>query len=139
MESEIYREEQEALTAHGWYSHFVLPENGNQDWVNYHTHGLPERYGHLDFQLVLPVKPDTLYNLAARLVERVKKGERFVAGMRVSGILEDYDVLLVRMNESHTIHRPVLRVILPDKEGNLNKSIVSGKTECECKRRLPYF
>jgi len=86
----VSREEEEALKLHGWYSHFVLPENGGQNWVNYHTHGLPELYGHFDFQLVLPIEPAKLHKLAARLVERVKKGERFTAGMRVSGILDDY-------------------------------------------------
>jgi hypothetical protein len=125
--SQRYRpKKKEALALHGWYSHFVILENDRQDRVNYHTHGLAEHYGHLDFQLVLPIEPSSLHDLAARLVERVKKGERFVAGMRVSRILKNYDVLLVKMNETHRIERPILRVILPDKDGNLNKGSVSS-------------
>ena len=126
MESEISPKEKQALALHGWYSHFVIGENGSQGWVNYHTHGLAEHYGHLDFQLVLPIEPSSLHDLAARLVKRVKKGERFVAGMRVRRILKNYDVLLVKMNETRRIDRPVLRVILPDKDGNLNKSTANG-------------
>lgn len=126
MESEISSEEKQALMLHGWYSHFVMRGNGCQDWVNYHTHGLAEHYGHLDFQLVLPIEPSSLHDLATRLVERVKKGERFVDGMRARGILKNYDVLLVKMSETRRIDRHVLRVILPDKDGNLNKGTVSG-------------
>jgi len=117
---------EDALTSYGWYSHFVLPENGGQQWVNYHTHGLPELYGHLDFQLVLPIDRITLHALATKLVKRVQKGERFAPSMRVSGILDNHDILLAKTMETRSIDRPVLRVILPDKDGNLDKVHLRG-------------
>lgn len=114
------------FASRGWYSHLVFPENAEQKWLNYHTHGLPELYGQLDFQFVLPVDPQTLHRLAATLVERVKKGERFGANMRVRGVTENYDVLLFKTYESQTDNRQVLRVILPDKNGNVDKATLTG-------------
>jgi hypothetical protein len=119
-------QEEAALESYGWYSHLVFSEDTARKWVNYHTHGLPELYGHLDFQFVLPLDRHTLHALATKLVDRVKKGERFSAGMRVSGIARKYDVLLVKTTESRSNPRSVLRVILPDKDGNLDKATISG-------------
>jgi hypothetical protein len=118
----ITPQEEELRKAHGWYSHFILPEDSGQSWVNYHTHGLPEHYGHLDFQLVLPTDPNILHALATKLVDRVKGGERFAAGMRVSGIVEKYDVMLIEITETQNDNRYVLRVVLPDEDGNLTKA-----------------
>jgi hypothetical protein len=123
---DISPEEQEALESQGWFSHFVMPTVDGQTWVNYHTHGLPEHYAHPDFQLVLPLDSKTLHALAAKLVDRVKKGERFAPGVRVSGITAKYDVLLIDASETKTIRRKVLRVIIPDKNGNVDKEFLSG-------------
>lgn len=105
---------------YGWYSH-IVPENERR--CNYHTHGMGESFGHLDFQLVLPIDPAVLHGLATTLVNRVKGGERFESGMRVSRVVRNYDVLLVTARESG---RPVLRVILPDAAGNLEEGKLSG-------------
>lgn len=118
-------QEKENLESHGWYSHFVVPEAG-QDWVNYHTHGLPEHYGHPDFQFVLPIDGNTLHALATKLVDRVKKGERFAGGQRVSGITQKHDVLLIETTETQSNRRRVLRVILPDESGVLDKASLTG-------------
>src|SRR4029077_9408842 len=125
MEARIPYDE-EALTSYGWYSHFVLSENGGQQWVNYHTHGLPELYGHLDFQLVLPIDRATLHALATKLVKRVQKGERFAPSVRVSGILDNHDIFLAKTMETRSIDRPVLLAILPDKDGNLDEAHLTG-------------
>jgi hypothetical protein len=119
-------QERKFLDSVGWYSHFVFTDADRHRWVNYHTHGLPEHYGHLDFQFVLPLDSDLLHALARKLVDRVKKGERFVAGMRVSGITKQYEVLLVQTIESRSASRSVLRVILPDKGGNLERGRLKG-------------
>src|SRR5271166_3599641 len=111
---DISPQEQEALESNGWFSHFVLPTGAGQTRVNYHTHGLPEHYAHPDFQIVLPLDGKTLHALAAQLVDRVKKGERFAAGARVSGITAKYDIFLADFVETGTIRHKVLRVILPD-------------------------
>lgn len=119
-------EEEGFLESHGWYSHLVFSEDSATRWVNYHTHGLSELYGQLDFQFVLPLDRSTLHALATILVDRVKKGERFADGMRVSGVARKYDVLLFKTTESQKNNRSVLRVILPDEKGNLDRATISG-------------
>jgi hypothetical protein len=104
------------LDTYGWYSH-IIPQGG---LTNCHTHGL-ERLGHLDFQLVLPIDGNILLKLATMLVDRVKGGEKFEANMRVSGVVANYDVLLITAKECERNPRQVLRVILPDQKGNLDE------------------
>lgn len=123
---DISPQEQAFLDSHGWYSHFVFSDGATRRWVNYHTHGLPEHYGHLDFQFVLPIDADILHALATKLVDRVKEGERFVSGMRVRGLTEKHEVLLIQTIETRNIRRSVLRVILPDKAGNLDQAALKG-------------
>jgi hypothetical protein len=112
----VRNRQQALLDTHGWYSH-ILQQKG---FVNCHTHGL-DRFNHLDFQLVLPVDGNILQQLVTTLVDRVKAGEKFEAGMRVSGVVANYDVLLVAAKESEQNSRQVLRVILPDQQGNLDE------------------
>ena len=123
---DVSPQERGFLESHGWYSHFVFTAADRHRRVTYHTHGLPEHYGHLDFQLVLPLDVDALHALATTLVDRVKRGERFVAGMRVSGVIKKHDVLLVQTTETRSTPRSVLRVILPDTNGNLDRATLKG-------------
>ena len=64
----------------------------------------------------------TLHALATLLADRVKKGEKFSAGVRVSGLMNKYDAFLIQTTETRRIPRSVLRVILPDKEGNVDRA-----------------
>lgn len=53
---------------------------------NAHTHGL-ERYGHLDFQMVL-LPTEEIGRILNTLGLRVQSGERFRSGDMVSGIMK---------------------------------------------------
>ena len=77
---------------------------------NAHTHGM-ERYGHLDFQMVLALPLEEIMRILNTLGLRVQSGERFSPGDMVSGIYEDCDV---RLDEYEENGRRVLRVIIPD-------------------------
>ena len=77
---------------------------------NAHTHGL-ERYGHLDFQMVLFLPTEEIGRILNTLGLRVQSGERFQSGDMVSGIYEDCNV---RLDEYEETGRKVLRVIIPD-------------------------
>ena len=77
---------------------------------NAHTHGL-ERYGHLDFQMVLFLPTEEIGRILNTFGLRVQSGERFRSGDMVSGIYEDCDV---RLDEYEETGRKVLRVIIPD-------------------------
>ncbi len=78
---------------------------------NAHTHGM-EKYGHMDFQMVLRVSDWEIAYILNQLGRRVQAGERFKAGDKVSGIYEDCDIRLDAFEETG---RQVLRVIIPDK------------------------
>lgn len=78
---------------------------------NAHTHGM-NKYGHMDFQMVLRVNNQEIARILNTLGLRVQAGERFKAGDYVSGIYEDCDIRLDAFEETG---RQVLRVIIPDK------------------------
>lgn len=78
---------------------------------NAHTHGM-EKYGHMDFQMVLRTSEDEIARILNTLGLRVQAGERFHAGDFVSGIYEDCDVRLDAFEETG---RQLLRVVIPDK------------------------
>ena len=77
---------------------------------NAHTHGM-EKYGHLDFQMVLRTNPKDIGYILNTLGMRVQNGEKFKAGDMVSGIFLDCDI---RLDEFEECDRKVLRVIIPD-------------------------
>ena len=78
---------------------------------NAHTHGM-EKYGHLDFQIVLSLPPREIARILNTLGCRVQDGERFCHGRYVSGIYADCDI---RLDEFQETGRKVLRVIIPDR------------------------
>ena len=78
---------------------------------NAHTHGM-EKYGNMDFQLVLFLPYEEIGRILNTLGLRVQAGERFRTGDFVSGIYEDCEI---RLDEYEETGRKVLRVIIPDK------------------------
>ena len=89
---------------------------------NAHTHGL-EKFGHMNFQMVLNYDHQEIGRILNTMSERVIEGERFADGDMVSGIYEDCDV---RLKEFFETDRTVLRVIIPDKENRFPED-----AECE--------
>lgn len=79
---------------------------------NAHTHGM-EKYGHMDFQIVLQARPEEISRILNTFGLWVQSGRRFHAGDMVSDIYLDCDV---RLDEFEETDRKVLRVIIPDAE-----------------------
>lgn len=95
-----------------WICHLVLP-GAVPVSCNAHTHGLSERYGHPDFQLVVYFGgSQEVGRILNTLACRVRDGEKFLPGDFVEGIYED---CRVRLDEVEETGRKVLRVIVPDK------------------------
>ena len=114
------------LAEFGWYAVHVTGEPGpdTPTGVNSHTHGLAANYGHLDFQIVMPLDGTVAHALLTVLADRVKAGERFEAGLQVARVAaRGYKVRLVAAREGD---RDVLRVVIPDAEGNLTPARLSG-------------
>ena len=92
-----------------WLIHSVF-DYGPGNTKNNHTHGM-EDFGHLDFQVVLNIKPAEIGYLLNTMGERVRDGERFQSGDMIKGLFLDCDVRLDLFRETG---RDVLRLIIPD-------------------------
>ena len=100
--------------------HHVFGDHTNSpSGTNSHTHGLEDLCGHPDLQITLPVRPEVAAAIFNRLVHLVMNcGMRFRPGDRCPDVANAHmDVGFLAAHESG---RDVLRVILPDAEGNLD-------------------
>lgn len=79
---------------------------------NAHTHGM-DKYNHLDFQIVLMLKPEVICGILNTFGLLVQSGKIFKDGDSVSEIINKYDV---RLKEFEETGRKVLRIILPDEQ-----------------------
>ncbi len=114
------------LAEFGWYAVHVTgtPDETTPTGTNSYTWGLALNYGHLDFQIVMPLAGAVAHHLLTILADRVKAGERFEAGRQVAGVAaRGYKVRLVAAREQD---RDVLRVVIPDAEGNLTPANLCG-------------
>jgi hypothetical protein len=105
----LRRRVKDSLVRDGYVVHYVYA--GHPAGASVHTHGLPQ-----DFELVLPLPPEVAAGVLAELARRVLLGERFTDGQEVPGVILRHLVRLVAARESG---RKVLRVILPDRLGEL--------------------
>ena len=115
---EMEAKKKKDMEKYGWYAHFVIDDNEMPFGYNIHTHGLYITYKHLDLQICCPLPMEVAHDILSIIVKEIKDGDVFSAGARVSGIIRNYDVLFVEATEND---RPVLRVILPDPTGCLDK------------------
>jgi len=113
-----------AFKKYGWVAHFVFDPEYPLG-MNYHTHGVPESFNHPDFQVCLPLQNEVVHSIVSTLVDRVKAGESFKAGQKVSEVIGND--MLVTFKEAEECGRPVLRVIFPDKSGSLEPNGVDEK------------
>lgn len=106
---------QERLREHyekeGWYLHSTTSKNGQ--FVNHHTHGLQENFGHPDLQIVLHYHPQQIYQFFHYFSSLIKQGTVFEAGKEYHDTLT-YPIRFESFTEGE---RNVLRVIFCDKEG----------------------
>lgn len=117
---ETLRRQAELIEKVGWFSH-IVPD---QTAYNYHTHGLPELLNCPDLQVLLPIDPNKTHSLITSMINEAKEkaisfkaGEKFVVP-NFKSATGDLIVLFVKAREGD---REVLRVILPDKKGNLGR------------------
>lgn len=116
--------EQKAMDKHGFYSHIITSgDPGVPYGFNYHTHGLPLSLGHLDFQIVLPMPPESAHDIIHGIVHSIRSAQKtFVAGQRYEHIIKNYEVTFIEAVENT---RKVLRLILPDTNGSLTEETLS--------------
>lgn len=100
----------------GFYVHLVE--------FNMHTHGLENTFNHPDLQIVLPLHPLMAHQLIHDVVGLIRKGTAIQPGVRYSKIIKNLDVTFIEATETG---RKVLRMILPDTKGNLDKACLTGE------------
>ena len=129
--------ENEALEKHGWYVHYVGADEDVPTGYNAHTHGLVEKYGHPDLQIVCPLPPQVAHGTFWNIVNRIAAGEKFKNGDIVENIAGNgYKVKFVNAWEND---RLVLRVIIPDKHHNLDRDTLTGNFELQYKDLDPEY
>jgi hypothetical protein len=107
---EAYEKKMQAgYEKYGWIIHAVP--------MNVHTHGLPEKYGHMDLQITLNINPNTAGSILHTIVDAIAGGKKFKDGDKADKIITPpYLVTFVNKTECG---RDVLRVIFPDSKGKL--------------------
>lgn len=117
----------ECMKKYGFYIHFVIDGDfeNSPSGVNHHTHGIPQSHACHDFQITVPLDPEVVSGIFHNLYDRVKDGEVFAAGDIVHDIIgNDMAITFIEAEENG---RTVLRVILPDPAGNIDKSKMQNK------------
>lgn len=113
-------------TKPGWIIHYIA--NGtpcsccgkiSNPYLRYicdaHTHGM-NKYGHLEFQVILDTGPKHVGYILNELGYRVRSGQTFKSGDFVDGIFEDCLVRLMETTDS--AGEKILRVIIPDDQNH---------------------
>lgn len=116
--------EQNCIREYGFFVHLV-PTGDVHGQCNYHTHGVFDTFGHLDFQIVLPVPQNVVGALFHMLVNEVKSGKKFEAGVEYYGMVVDPKMPTV-FKLVWEQGRQVLRMLIPDPKG-----VVPGQEGCD--------
>lgn len=121
-QEEIQAWEQDCLEKCGWYTHYVFDDKGFPGGANNHTHGLVESFGLPDLQICFPIPGDICHGILWAAVKVMQDGVEFEKGKEYEDILHDYKVMFTPATESG---RDVMRMILPDKDGNLKREEIA--------------
>jgi hypothetical protein len=123
--AELAEHEQAQYEKNGWVAHYVFDDDPQvpEGMINCHTHGLVESLNHPDFQIVLPLPPETAHGILRTLVERIREGDQFRPGDLADEIIREYQVAFAMATECD---RPVIRVILPASDGILDRKKMTG-------------
>lgn len=115
MKSNIDLWVDEMVKRHGWHIHFDLLSTNYPYNVNIHTHGL-SKFDHIDLQICYSVIKEDAYTIFLNIVNKIKKGLKFRPAIKYFDILHGHEVEFAEAKEDG---RVVLRIILPDKNGDL--------------------
>ncbi len=120
---QIAAQEAKWLQEPGWYAHYVEPDKP-KGVANFHTHGFVENAKHPDFQIVLHVPVRLGHMLFNILWHMIKGGMTFKDGDVSDKFLHGYDVKFVNAKDGQ---RDVLRIIMPDEQGRLERDDFEGE------------
>lgn len=107
---------EQMLKKHGWYAHYVFDDKEYPYSTNIHTHGIETKYNHLDLQICFNLSKELAYTILSYIAGQIRNGNRFTPGIKYPNILPGFDVEFAEAKDGDRI---VLRMILPDKYGNV--------------------
>ncbi len=117
---EAARRQEEIMKEHGWIVHLVLPEEGEKsNMVDMHTHGLVEKYDHVELQLVAWIGQEKLMDIMHTVVDRIENGETFEPDRVYMNVLAN-DMPVATKLVCGSEGTPQLRIILPDASGSVD-------------------
>jgi hypothetical protein len=119
----------EAVKKYGWYAHFVAKGYKN-DLMNAHTHNVQEKFHHPDLQIVIPVPGKVANNIFFNVVNKIREGITFSPGEQVTGVIRNMPVTFCEAEENG---RKVLRIILPDPNGVVDKDHIKPPFDLQYK------
>ncbi|WP_433863854.1 DUF4262 domain-containing protein [Sphingobacterium thalpophilum] len=115
------------MVRHGWYVHFVPNDDDFPNSINYHTHGLPESFGHPDLQICFPISTEVAHQILSYIVDQIKSGEQFEPNRQYEKIIGNN--LNVEFIEAMECNRKLLRIVFPNKDGNYDGEVFSSQFE----------
>lgn len=109
-----------AIAKYGWYAEYIL----DTEHPDFHTHGFRQKFKHLDFQIVMPNFPSNLAMYCFHEIARfISEGNSYKDGdLLHDNILDGLTIKLFQTKESG---RPVLRMIMPDKQNRFDREDIS--------------
>ena len=113
--SELRKVEAEYIKKIGWFAHLVANDDRCPSNTNAHTHHVKESYGHKDIQICLNIAPEVVNGLFSVIVGEIKKGKKFEAGIEYDNIFSHG--FKAKFLDAFETGRPVLRLLIPDKNG----------------------
>lgn len=108
----------QSIRKYGWYALFAADPQIATGF-NYHTHGFNKTLGHFDLQIVLPLDPVKCHGIAKTIYGQIKGGKVFRDGDETTIPHQDGSEFPVRFVRVRERDRSVLRVILPNSDGDL--------------------
>lgn len=114
------------LKKYGWYAMMVPGDPECPHNINYHTHGLQEKFNHPDFQICFPLNEKICHAIANNYVSAVKSGTRFIPGKLYAGLVHNYKVGFIEAFESG---RKVLRLLVCNPDGEVKGAAYEAQLE----------
>lgn len=115
--------EKKAMEERGYFGHLVaVGDEGTPTGCNFHTHGFWHSWKHPDIQVILNMPMEVVSPLFETAKDIAVKGGQIIPGRRYDNFLKGFEVEFAWAKECD---RDVLRMILPDKEGETAKDKIA--------------
>ncbi len=117
-----YDLEEKHLKKSKFFVHLVMTDPDTKG-ANIHTHGFPESYNHPDIQIVMALPQQIAGAILHTAHDIIKEGGKLELEKAYDQFLHGYNVQFVWAIENG---RDILRMILPDKEGELMEELMNN-------------